>query len=673
MNRLPERKGSLFARLVLSLGLALTASFTVVAVLSITIGSRSLEHSVTEDLNAIAFTTHISVEGFLNARRAELRLCADVEAMEDVLVDDAHLRIQNAILRLQRAEPAIYGEIAVIHTDGRMVATTRLDSDTERIDVNAFRLRDAGDGTFVGAGPVAVPGSPGQALVMARPLRSSISHQRSGWLVAFVRWPAIEAVVRSAPVGGQAQRPAAFAVLFKGARPIAGHPEWLPQVDADAPGRSLIQSNPHPTVLKVAGTESYDAVIHLSPGGPRAGWDLVVFRDKHEALSVVRLFATSVFIAGLLGLALAAAFAFGIASWLTRRIAHLRASARALREGRLSHRASDPGNDELGSLADSFNHMAAEMQITHDRLQSSHNQLERHRARLEQDVEARTADLRAANAELLSAKLEAENANRAKSEFLANMSHELRTPMHGILSFSRFGLRDAQTAPRADLHENFRQINECGESLMGLLNALLDLSKLKAGRMTFDFAPVSLTDLVDVAMDEFRSFYTERELHLSAEFGDDLGEIAADRTRLLQVLRNLISNAAKFTPAGGNVRIGVTAERDVQRIAVEDSGIGIPAGEEQLIFEKFSQASHTGPQDGGTGLGLAICREIVEAHEGRIWAENREGGGTRFVVELKRQGPARLTEPTEPEPRDEPPAQAPKRKANANDRWRDAA
>jgi signal transduction histidine kinase len=241
---------------------------------------------------------------------------------------------------------------------------------------------------------------------------------------------------------------------------------------------------------------------------------------------------------------------------------------------------------------------------------------------------------------LIEAREAAEAATRAKSQFLANVSHELRTPMHGILSFARFGIRDAQTAPRQDLLDNFSQINECGESLLALLNSLLDLSKFEAGRVTLEFDEVYLPDVVDVAVDEFRSLYHERQIELRVDVDPGLADVIADRTRMLQVMRNVISNAAKFTPPGGSVVVHVAPCGNSQRVTVEDSGIGIPPGEEDLIFNNFTQATGTSQRSGGTGLGLAICREIVAAHEGRIWAENREVQGARVVVEVPVQGPA---------------------------------
>ncbi len=241
---------------------------------------------------------------------------------------------------------------------------------------------------------------------------------------------------------------------------------------------------------------------------------------------------------------------------------------------------------------------------------------------------------------LIRARAAAEAAMRAKSLFLANISHELRTPMHGILSFARFGVRDAATADRQELQENFEHIEACGDSLLTLLNDLLDLSKFEAGRMSFQFDEVSLADVADEAADQFASFVQERQLSLDVEADPEAPPVLADRLKVLQVFRNLLSNAARFTPPDGRVTIRVEPAGSMVRVTVRDTGRGIPEAELGLIFESFTQATNHDANAGGTGLGLAICREIVHGHEGHIWAENVRGGGAALVFELPVQGPA---------------------------------
>jgi signal transduction histidine kinase len=241
---------------------------------------------------------------------------------------------------------------------------------------------------------------------------------------------------------------------------------------------------------------------------------------------------------------------------------------------------------------------------------------------------------------LIEARQAAEVAARAKSEFLANTSHELRTPMHGILSYARFGLRDAETAERAELRDDFRNIEVCGESLLALLNDLLDLAKFEAGRMQLALAEVWLDEVAEAVAGELASLLKERELGLAIDVATELPPVWADRAKVLQVLRNLVSNAARFSPAGSTIRIGALRAGDHARLTVADSGDGIPPEELESIFEKFTQGSQRAARAGGTGLGLTICREIAAAHGGRIWAENDPAGGARLILELPFAGPA---------------------------------
>ena len=246
---------------------------------------------------------------------------------------------------------------------------------------------------------------------------------------------------------------------------------------------------------------------------------------------------------------------------------------------------------------------------------------------------------------LIEAREAADAAARARTQFLANISHELRTPMHGILSYARFGARGAQTAEREQLQGDFRSIEECGTGLLALLNDLLDLAKFEAGRMTLSREPVSLAEVAAASVDEFASLFQERGLRVQIMPGADPPPVSADHGKLMQVLRNLLSNAAKFSPQGSTVTIQVADAGATAFLVVEDEGTGIPAAEVELIFDLFAQASNATNHAGGTGLGLALCREIVAAHGGRIWAENRLQGGARFVVELPHQAPAAAPAP----------------------------
>lgn len=228
----------------------------------------------------------------------------------------------------------------------------------------------------------------------------------------------------------------------------------------------------------------------------------------------------------------------------------------------------------------------------------------------------------------------AEEANRIKGEFLANMSHELRTPLHGILSFAAFGLKKVETAPPEVLKTYFEKIDRSAQTLLALINDLLDLAKLEAGRMVFDFSPVDLRTIVLGVLDEFSSMAEHRGLKIRLDAANAPRSIVADGMKLTQVVRNLLSNAVKFSPDGRTIEIRLRRNGNFAAVQVLDEGLGIPPDELEAIFDKFIQSSKTRTGAGGTGLGLAICRQILEAHRGRIWAENRAAGGAAFTIEI---------------------------------------
>lgn len=250
--------------------------------------------------------------------------------------------------------------------------------------------------------------------------------------------------------------------------------------------------------------------------------------------------------------------------------------------------------------------------------------------------------------EVVRAKQLAESANQAKSEFLANISHELRTPMHGILSFAKFGLKKSD-APPEKIRSFFTHIVDSGERLLVLVNDLLDLSKLEAGKMTMNFVEKPLLETAQAVIRELTPLASEREASVRLECLTD-STLEMDPARIAQVLHNLLANALRYSPPSGEVVLTIAPrEMNIGRrrndrivlsglmVTVSDQGPGIPEDELDSIFDKFVQSSKTKTGAGGTGLGLAICREITWLHKGEISANNCTEGGAIFTLLLPRQ------------------------------------
>jgi signal transduction histidine kinase len=232
-----------------------------------------------------------------------------------------------------------------------------------------------------------------------------------------------------------------------------------------------------------------------------------------------------------------------------------------------------------------------------------------------------------------------ETANKHKSEFLANMSHELRTPLNAIIGFSEVLLERLFGELNEKQDDYLKDIHSSGRHLLNLINDILDLSKVEAGRMELDLATFDLPSAISNAMTLIRERAQRHSIALALDADPELGEAVADERKFKQILLNLLTNAVKFTPDGG--RIEVKARRDADNIivAVHDTGIGIAAEDQGAVFEEFRQVGrhYTNKQE-GTGLGLALTRKFVELHGGRIWLESEPGKGSTFTftIPLKR-------------------------------------
>ena len=227
-----------------------------------------------------------------------------------------------------------------------------------------------------------------------------------------------------------------------------------------------------------------------------------------------------------------------------------------------------------------------------------------------------------------------EAASRHKSEFLANMSHELRTPLNAIIGFSEV-LSDRMFGElTAKQDEYLRDINDSGQHLLSLINDILDLSKIEAGRMELEPTDFDLPAAIDNALTLVRERAARRGIALHPAVDAQLGHIRADERKVKQIVLNLLSNAVKFTPDGGRIDVRATLADGAVEIAVTDTGIGITLEDQETVFEEFRQVGTADKKAEGTGLGLALCRKFVELHSGRIWVKSDLGHGATFAFTL---------------------------------------
>ncbi|MHC4563911.1 MAG: ATP-binding protein [Planctomycetota bacterium] len=328
-------------------------------------------------------------------------------------------------------------------------------------------------------------------------------------------------------------------------------------------------------------------------------------------------FAVGGVVAGLLAYVLFGAIAKRL---VLAPVGHLRTMADKVADGDLAVRSGLKTQDELQHLGDSFNSMLDAIGEQHDKLRSANRALD-----------LKLNELAEVNVALF-------QANQVKSEFLANISHELRTPLNSIIGFADL-LGDAGDDR---LRRYGRNISSSAKSLLRMINDLLDLAKIEAGKASIRLDKVSVTDTCQTLAALVRPLADKKQLTVDLKIDDGVPIITTDAGKLQQILFNLLSNAIKFTPANGAVTIRAFAGRPRNgegvhevSIAVDDTGPGISEADRSRIFEKFFQGEKSLTKEAaGTGLGLAISRELTTLLGGRLWMESSPGAGATFVVTL---------------------------------------
>jgi signal transduction histidine kinase len=250
-------------------------------------------------------------------------------------------------------------------------------------------------------------------------------------------------------------------------------------------------------------------------------------------------------------------------------------------------------------------------------------------------------ELQARNREIEAKSRQLEVASQHKSEFLANMSHELRTPLNAIIGFSEVLTERMFGELNEKQDEYLKDIYASGTHLLSLINDILDLSKIEAGRMELELSDFDFPAALDNALMLVRERAGRRSITLHTAVDSRLGQIRADERKVRQVALNLLSNAIKFTPEGGRIEVAAEAKDGLVEVSVSDTGIGIAPEDQGAVFEEFRQVGTAAKKIEGTGLGLTLCRKFVELHGGRIWVQSKLGAGSTFTFNL----PLRISDP----------------------------
>jgi len=356
-----------------------------------------------------------------------------------------------------------------------------------------------------------------------------------------------------------------------------------------------------------------DKVFSSSTLIPTLDWAVIIERPVKEAYEPLyaSLLRTSTLL--LVGLGMALLASVFVARRVVRPLRKLREGVGQIGSGDLSFRVDLKTGDELEALGEEFNKMTAALQEAY--------------SNLEHKVAERTQELIITNQRL-------DEASRHKSQFLANVSHELRTPLNAIIGFTRLVLRRTEGQIPALQTENLQKVLISSEHLLKLINGLLDLSKVEAGRMELFVESFKVDDVVQAAASTVEPMLKNGRVRLMMEIRPDIPLLKTDQEKLQQILLNLLSNAGKFTEEG-EIKVSAWQENGSLKLAVSDTGIGIERAALSYIFEEFRQADMSSARRyGGTGLGLAIAKKFVNLLGGDIAVESEVGKGSKFTVTI---------------------------------------
>jgi len=651
-------------KLLLLFAVVAGVPMALIAVVSYRHSVRSVETLVEEQ--ALASTREIT--DALTGRLDEALELFDVLASNQE-IDDLYAGRQNreaytrSLGRVERfysqlfaRSPSRFGRVRYVDLDGHPLLEYPRTPEAAPGDPSLAGRDDAGDAERIDLSPYGPQQAVsltdeyepqlGAVLRLASRIHRFADGRATGWVLADL--PATPLLA-----GIMSQRPAVRdrrVMVVEGARGrLLYHPS-----DTFV-GQGLAQVSPE-VAAALASTPSANGQIRLGIRGRQSlvawaglegpDWIVISVSPRSPAAAAVRQAGAYILSVTAIAFVVTGVLILLVIARITGSIRQVAEGARSIAAGDLEQQIAVHTRDETRDLADSFNHMATSLRQTMGQLQQLNEELEGRVQRRTRDLQARTTDLEQANEQLeqLNQALALANdqvreATRHKSEFLSRMSHDLRTPMNAIIGYTRILLRRASGILDDRQYRNLESIQTSADNLLNLINEILDLSRIEAGRIEIEPEPVQVGALVGECITSVAPL-VRSEVELIQEV-EEARPVNTDPERLRRVVMNLLGNAVKFTESG-RITVSLQPTETGVELAVADTGVGIPPDDLPDIFEEFRQVERqVGEKKEGTGLGLAIAARSVEMLGGTISAESEVGQGTTFSVRIGDYGGSR--------------------------------